>query len=323
MGIIWERGRDAAWMTEVRRPAPRQPAHERWRQALFGRRVVASLATSLRPPQRTRPRSSASVTGGALVGLSLALGALFVIAAAGFALTSWRGRSSVPLDDQLPYLLGADNLAAAEESVGAAPPPEVATPAATSVASASELATVPASEPLGVSGSSGGEADDDPTGSGSVERVVVHVSGAVGNPGVVELGGGARVHHAVAAAGGATEQADLERVNLAAVLVDGERIHVPEIGDHELPTIVAPSRIAEPSMLAGTSDDLADVRVDINRASVAELEELPGIGPSIARAILDLRTARGAYASVDELLLVDGIGPTKLETLRPHALVTG
>ena len=249
-----------------------------------------------------------------------------------------RDSSSVPLDDQLPYLLGVESAGASEatdepaggdtqSSDGEAEAVDLAARALSATGFANDAPEAGASAEAGeallndtsqVAGASGMEAG------GAV--VVVHVSGAVANPGVVELVEGARVHHAVDGAGGATSLADLERVNLAALLVDGERIHVPEVGELDVPQVVAPNRLPEPFF---DRDDGADeagadelVSVDVNRASIGELERLPGIGPSIARAILDLRTARGAYASVDELLLVDGIGPAKLEALRPHAHVT-
>jgi competence protein ComEA len=263
----------------------------------------------------------------------MSLGALLLIVAGVVAWGSWRGRSSVPLDDQLPYLLGVESAAASES------PNE---PAQGAVEGTDRESEADVAQPTPAAGT-GEPADTSPGGHGGaalaidgpqaaagsgLERptsiVVVHVSGAVASAGVVELVDGARVHHAVDAAGGATALADLERVNLAALLVDGERIHVPEVGESDVPQVVAPSRSAElvGDGGAAASDVDQPVAVDVNRASVSELERLPGIGPSIARAILDLRTVRGAYASVDELLLVDGIGPAKLEALRPHAYVT-
>ncbi len=234
----------------------------------------------------------------------------------------------MPLDDQLPYLLGvgADDSSTPSEPGGSTDTRDGSSgstnadgnAASTGVPNAESTTSPGAATPLDSVGP-GHEARPGP----STDRVVVHVSGAVVEPGVVELAAGTRVHHAVTAAGGVTSAADLERVNLAAVLVDGERLHVPEIGGDEPPTVVAPLRSAEPSLTNGTAEQERDIRVDINRATVTELQELPGVGPSIARAILDLRTARGAYASVDELLLVDGIGPAKLEALRPYAFVTG
>ena len=256
-------------------------------------------------------------SSGVLVGATLSLGAVLVLAAGVVLWSSWQGRSAVPLDDQLPYLLGADASSqdTAEVVSGASPGTAEAAAALEPVQPERSPPPQDAAVAAGAAGDGGERGGDG--------LVVVYVSGAVVDPGVVELDTTARVHHAVAAAGGATVHADLERVNLAALLVDGERIHVPEVGDDATPEIVSPSRSPDNAVVSGASDEAAPIEVDINRASVAELESLPGIGPSIARSILDLRTARGAYASVDELLLVDGIGPAKLETLRPHAFVSG
>jgi len=148
--------------------------------------------------------------------------------------------------------------------------------------------------------------------------VVVHVSGAVVLPGVVEVAAGGRVFEAIDAAGGETSEADLDRLNLAAPLVDGERIHVPVVGEAEPPQILPPDR---PTPVGALQEEAA-LEVDLNRATAAELEGLPGIGPALAAAVVDLRDARGPYAGVDELLLVDGIGPSKLEAIRPFVWVS-
>ncbi len=131
--------------------------------------------------------------------------------------------------------------------------------------------------------------------------VVAHVVGAVAAPGVVRLPAGSRVVDALAAAGGATADADLGRLNLARVLGDGEQIVVPRPGD--------PTSLAQVSPQGGGAGQL----VDLNTASVAELDGLPGVGPVLAQRIVDRRP----FTSVDELDEVSGVGPTLLERLRP------
>lgn len=143
-------------------------------------------------------------------------------------------------------------------------------------------------------------------------EVVVHVAGAVATPGVQRLPAGARVTDAVDAAGGPAADADLGRVNLAARLEDGQQIYVPRLGEQP-PAAGAPS--------TGPGSAASSGPVDINRASVAELDALPGIGPTIAQAIVDHRTTHGRFASVDDLLEVRGIGEAKLEELRPLVTV--
>lgn len=146
----------------------------------------------------------------------------------------------------------------------------------------------------------------------TVGAVVAHAAGAVARPGVYELGAGARVRDLLSAAGGATPDADLDRLNLAGPVGDGQRVWVPRLGEPEPPDVVPP---ATASRAAG-EDAGGDDRVDVNSADVAELETLPGIGPTTAAAIVDHREANGPFRSVDELRDVRGIGEAKLEQLR-------
>ena len=136
-------------------------------------------------------------------------------------------------------------------------------------------------------------------------QVVVDVVGAVAAPSVVRLAAGSRVVDALAAAGGATAEAQLGALNLARVLVDGEQIVVPAVG--------GPARRCR----AGTGGRAAsgDDRVDLNAADAAALDALPGIGPVLAGRIVAHRED-GPFTSVDELADVAGIGPTLLDRLR-------
>ncbi len=159
-------------------------------------------------------------------------------------------------------------------------------------------------------------------------ELVVHVSGAVASPGVVRLPPGARVDDALRAAGGATGEAELASVNLARPVVDGEQIHVPVPGE-EPPAVAAPAPAADapPAGDAGAGDGTAGGGgevgglIDLNTASVAELDELPGVGPAIAQRIVDHREQNGPFESVDQLEEVSGIGPATLEKMRDRATV--
>ena len=155
-------------------------------------------------------------------------------------------------------------------------------------------------------------------------RIAVHVVGAVQQPGVYHLAAGSRGDDAVRLAGGATSQADLKRVNLAAMLVDGQQLWIPRIGER-IPQNTLPNTlpIMSPNAVSGAGappnavpSNGVPALVDINQATVADLDRLPGIGPSTARAIVDHRTRNGPFASVDDLLAVHGIGPAKLAELR-------
>lgn len=145
-------------------------------------------------------------------------------------------------------------------------------------------------------------------------EIVVHVAGEVRSPGVYVLSDGARVHDAIDRAGGPSAGADLDGLNLAAALADGQRLYVPAIGDLEpgehLPLIPAGGADAGP--VGGEPDG----PVDLNRAGASELDLLPGVGPATAQAIVDDRERNGPFATVDDLERVPGIGPTKLDALR-------
>ena len=139
-------------------------------------------------------------------------------------------------------------------------------------------------------------------------RIVVHVEGAVVFPGVHDLAEGSRVHDAIDAANGLTADADRSRLNLAAPLADGQRVWVPAVGEPE-PSVVGPS---DPGGSPGGSSGSL---VNLNTADSAALETLPGIGPSIAAAIIRHREQHGAFSRVEGLLEVPGIGEAKLEQL--------
>ena len=146
-----------------------------------------------------------------------------------------------------------------------------------------------------------------------VTSAEVHVAGAVVRPGLVTVGSGSRVADAVAAAGGPASDADVDRVNLAAPIADGDRIWIPHVGEIDVPSVVSGP---------GTSSGAAGP-IDLNSATIEELETLPGVGPATATAIVAERDRIGRFATVDDLLDVPGIGPAKLEQLRDGVRVAG
>ena len=158
----------------------------------------------------------------------------------------------------------------------------------------SEAAPVATGPSPSVPASAGAPTDD----------VVVYVSGAVASPGVLTLPASSRVIDAITAAGGATPEADLESINLARILVDGEQIRVGVVGE------------SPPSASAGTGT-AAQACVRLASATETELQTLPGIGPALAQRIISYRATHPRLTSVEELDDVPGIGPSLIEKIRP------
>lgn len=147
----------------------------------------------------------------------------------------------------------------------------------------------------------------------------VHVAGAVAAPGVYELPVGARAVDGVNAAGGVVPEADLDRINLAAPLVDGQQLYVPRRGE-ALPEAGA---AAGGAAGAGGQQPAAPTRVNVNQAGVDALQQVPGIGPVLAARIVAYRQAHGPFRRVEDLTRVQGIGPRSLENMRPYLHVDG
>ena len=151
------------------------------------------------------------------------------------------------------------------------------------------------------------------------KHIVLHVAGAVNTPGVYQLAEGARIADAIRIAGGATENAALHRLNLAAKLNDGQQVVVPELGEAspmltEAPS--APTPQANPSKIADSSG-----LIDINTATSEQLQTLPRIGPVMAERIIEYRQAHDRFTSVDELRNVKGVGAKTLEGIRSRVVV--
>ncbi|MBM3187253.1 MAG: ComEA family DNA-binding protein [Chloroflexi bacterium] len=145
----------------------------------------------------------------------------------------------------------------------------------------------------------------------------VHVAGAVANPGVYVLAPGSRLVDAVEAAGGATADADAERVNLADRLRDGQQVYVPRVNSPVPPN---PTPAIAPAS-EGRADGARGGLININTASAAELDTLPGIGPAYAERIIAYREAHGPFASPDEIMKVQGIGPATYDRIKGQITV--
>lgn len=147
----------------------------------------------------------------------------------------------------------------------------------------------------------------------------VHVLGAVARPGLFELGEGARVIDAVSAAGGLTEDADPAGTNLARRLTDGEQLYLPRVGEVAPgvpPGGPAGAAAADAGTGSGVGGGVVGALVNLNSATVADLDTLPRIGPAMAQRILDYRDASGPFASTDELRNITGIGDKTFEALK-------
>lgn len=136
------------------------------------------------------------------------------------------------------------------------------------------------------------------------QTLTVHVLGEVTKPGLYKLPLGARIIDGIKAGGEATEKADLDQLNLAAKLVDGKRLYVPpkENSKHE-------------------EEYKESNKIDINRASVEQLQTLPSIGPAIAKRIIDYRLANGRFETIEQLKEVKGIGEKTFEKIKDRIAV--
>jgi competence protein ComEA len=144
--------------------------------------------------------------------------------------------------------------------------------------------------------------------------VVVYVCGAVKSPGVVRVPADARVADALALAGGPAARAELAAVNLAAKVVDGQQIMVPERG-------AAPVAASGAAASTGGAVAVPGAPVNINTASLEELDGLDGVGPATAQKIIDYRTASGPFKTIDDIKNVSGIGDAKFAAMKDSITV--
>ncbi len=142
--------------------------------------------------------------------------------------------------------------------------------------------------------------------------VAVHVIGAVPRPGLYEFAEGARVQDAIDAAGGLLTSADVDTINLAALLVDGQQLNIPYREGAAPTEPPAAPELPNSNENENTNEDL----ININTATVEELDSLPGIGPTIAQRIIDYRTENGPFTNIDEIMEVPGIGPSTFDEIK-------
>lgn len=140
------------------------------------------------------------------------------------------------------------------------------------------------------------------------EEIMVHISGAVNSPGILRLDSSNRVVDALDLAGGAREDADLDRVNLAARLHDEEKIYIPKVGEvqENVTTLVSSPSSSGPAS-----------KININSADLSELTKIPGVGEKTAQKILDYR-ANNSFSSIEDIKNVPGIGDKKFESMKDY-----
>ncbi len=229
--------------------------------------------------------------------LRAALGiALLAILLVGFlALRSWASTTRVTLPPSAADHVPTDHVPTdAAPPDPAAPPNPATTPGPATPAAPAPDQTAPTSPPE------------------PARSVVVHVTGAVAQPGVFALPEGSRIDDAISRAGGFTADADEGGLNRALVLTDGQQVYVPRVGDSPSPPPVGhPSTPGGPGESGGPAGP-----VNLNTATAEELQDLPGIGPALAAAIIRWREDNGGFSAVEDLDEVPGIGPVLMGRLR-------
>lgn len=140
------------------------------------------------------------------------------------------------------------------------------------------------------------------------EKIVVHISGEVINPGVITLKDGSRVVDAIDMAGGVTQNADLSKINLAYILEDAQKVHIPS-KDEE-------NTVEEITSQSNSINKEKNLIININTANEKELQNLPGIGESIAKRIINYRKENGKFNSIEDIKNVSGIGESKFNKIK-------
>ncbi len=150
------------------------------------------------------------------------------------------------------------------------------------------------------------------------KQIAIHIDGEVMSPGIKYLETGARISDAIQASGGTTALVDFSKINLAYVLKDGQKVHVPSI--YESINVETVSNDAGENVIIQDTNSNSNM-VNINTATQAELETLPGVGASTALKIINYRNQNGNFKKIEDLMNVNGIGETKFSTLKDYITI--
>lgn len=161
--------------------------------------------------------------------------------------------------------------------------------------------------------------NDTPTSQVETEKIKIHIIGEVKNPGIYEIESGSRIQDAIIAAGGQSENADLNKVNLAYELEDGQKIQIPSIFDKQNAYIYNDEGI---NVIASDENSSSlSKQININKANSEELQKINGVGPALAEKIIAYREQNGKFKKIEDLKNVSGIGDKKYETLKEYITV--
>lgn len=150
------------------------------------------------------------------------------------------------------------------------------------------------------------------------EYIKIHITGQVKNTGIIELKSGSRISDAIEKAGGITEFANLDEVNLAYCLEDGQKLYIPSIEEKNIEYITEENG---ENIIEEVNISTSKKVININKADIADLESIPGIGPSMAQKIINYRTENGKFKTIEDLKNVSGIGEKKFESMKEYVCV--
>ena len=158
-----------------------------------------------------------------------------------------------------------------------------------------------------------------------LEKIVVHISGQVANPGVISLDEGSRLIDAINLCGGLTSKADISKVNLAYILEDAQKIYIPSIDDKDETAYISEDSGNTGVVTSGNGQTSTkkeeELMVNINTANEEQLEQLPGIGTSIATRIVNYRKENGKFNNIEDIKNVSGIGDAKFNKIKDNICV--